>query len=381
MDRVSGTHPPMEFFIRYRNALLRGGYTRLLKPFFFRRDPENVHDSMIRMGRRLGDSPAGRRIMARLFSYEHPSLEQTIAGIKFKNPIGLSAGFDKNAELTSILPFLGFGFAEVGSITGEPCEGNPKPRLWRLPESQSLVVYYGLKNDGAVEISRRLRGRTFGIPIGISIAKTNSPETVDTEAGIQDYLKAYREFLDIGDYITVNVSCPNSFGGAPFHEAGKLDRLLSVLGETPANKPVFIKISPDLSPGEVDAIINVARRHVIAGFVCSNLTKNRFSEAVKERLVPARGGLSAKADEDVSNDLIRHVYSRTKGEFVIVGVGGVFTADDAYRKIKLGASLIQLITGMVFQGPQVISSINYGLVRRLRADGYRSISEAVGKGV
>lgn len=358
-------------------------YKRVLKPMFFLRDPENVHDGMTAVGKFLGSYNALRKLTSSFFKYEHPSLEQVVAGISFKNPIGLAAGFDKNAELTQIMPSVGFGFEEVGSITGEPCPGNPRPRLWRMKKSQSLMVYYGLKNDGCESIRSRIKDLRFRIPIGISIAKTNSKETVEEEKGIKDYLKAYRTFVEagIGDYFTVNISCPNTFGGEPFTTPEKLDRLLSALRQIPNPKPVFIKMPAEISDETLDGLIEVARKHKITGFISTNLAKSRQNEAIKDGVVPVNGGMSGKVVQKLSDKQIEYIYKKCGKEFVIIGCGGVFTALDAYRKIKLGASLIQLITGMVYLGPQVIKEINQGLVDLLKADGFSNISEAVGKGV
>lgn len=315
-----------------------------------------------------------------MFYYRNPMLEQKVLGIKFSNPIGLSAGFDKNAELTDITPDVGFGFEEVGSITGEPCTGNPKPRLWRLKDSKSLLVYFGLKNDGAEILSNRLRSKDFRIPIGISIAKTNCADTVDASKGVADYKKAYQTFSDIGDYFTINISCPNAFGGQPFTDAKLLDQLLQELARLPKTKPIFLKLSPDLSNLEIDAIIEVAEKYEIDGFILTNLTKSRENTHIIDKPLPSEvGGMSGKVVEDLSNRLIQYIYQKTHGKFVIIGVGGVFTAEDAYTKIKLGATLIQMITGMIFEGPQVISEINRGLVELLRKDGFTNISQAIGR--
>ena len=187
----------------------RWTYIHVAKPYFLRQDPEAVHDRMIQLGKLLGRSKLTRGLAGGLFAYKNPSLEQTILGIHFANPVGLAAGFDKDAELTDILPAVGFGFEEVGSITGEACKGNPKPRIWRLPKSVGLVVHYGLKNDGSGAIASRLREKTFSIPIGTSIAKTNNATTVDLRAGIADYVKAFKAFTRIGSYFTINISCPD----------------------------------------------------------------------------------------------------------------------------------------------------------------------------
>src|SRR4030066_476298 len=169
----------IEALFYFRNWLSRFSYKLVFRPIFFQFDPETVHDLMIRAGKFLGSNFLTRSLVTFIFSYSHKSLEQKILGIRFSNPIGLAAGFDKDGVLTNILPSVGFGFAEIGSVTGEPCEGNPKPRLWRLKESKGLVVYYGLKNEGCEKISKRLKSKDFQIPIGTSIAKTNCPETAD----------------------------------------------------------------------------------------------------------------------------------------------------------------------------------------------------------
>ena len=309
-------------------------------------------------------------------------LEQEILGINFVNPIGLSAGFDKDGYLIDIIPNVNFGFEEVGSVTGEKCDGNPKPRLWRLKKSKALVVYYGLKSEGCEAVAKRLKEKLkikqFKIPIGISIAKTNSKLTTSTKVGIKDYVKAYKEFAEIGDYTTINLSCPNAYGGQPFHEAKNLNLLLAEIKKIPSKKPIFLKIAPDLSEKQLNDIINLAEKYKLSGFICTNLTKNRKNLKLIDKNIPEIGGISGKAVEDLSNKNISYIYKKTKGKFVIIGVGGVFSAEDAYKKIKLGASLIQLITGMIFEGPQTISEINQGLTKLLKREGYKNISEAVG---
>lgn len=364
-----------------RNAIIHFVYARVLKHVFFHIDPEKVHDRIVKNGDLLGKSVVTRAVTCLAFGYHHPTLEQEILGMRFANPVGLAAGFDKDAQLTGILPSVGFGFVEVGSITGEPCEGNPKPRLWRLPHTRALVVHYGLKNKGSKVLAERLRGRTFGFPVGISIAKTNCKATADRDVGIADYAKAYAAFADIGAYTTVNISCPNAFGGQPFTSSEDLDALLFTLRRIPSDKPMFLKMPPDITSEQVDAIIEVAREHGVAGFICVNLTKDRSRLRIDGRdTLPEQGSVSGKPVEDLSNKQIAHIHRRTRGEFVIIGCGGIFSAKDAYKKILVGASLVQLITGMIYEGPQLISAINSGLVGLLRKDGYGSVAEAVGKG-
>lgn len=353
-------------------------YQKILKKIFFRIDPEIVHDHMVMAGKFLGAHIITKKITHWLFAYEHKKLTQTILGITFPNPVGLSAGFDKNAELTDILPDVGFGFVEVGSITGEPCAGNAKPRLWRLPKTKGLVVYYGLKNDGCEKIADRLTHKKFEFPIGISIAKTNCQATADTTVGIADYLKAYTQLKSIGDYITINISCPNAFGGQPFTDKDRLEKLLTTIDSIPAQKPLFLKISPDLTDQELDDVLTIAQQHNIAGFVCTNLIKNRDAIVIHDTNLPDKGGISGRALNDISNAFITKIYKKTNGQKIIIGVGGIFSAIDAYEKIKRGASLVQLITGMIFEGPQLIGEINRGLVTLLEKDGYTHITQAVG---
>jgi len=376
-----------KILIKLRNSIIGWLYKKVLKPIFFSFDPERVHNGAIALGIILGSNCLFRKTTALFFGFSDKSLEQNIAGLDFKNPVGLAAGFDKDARIVGITPAVGFGFTEVGSITGEPCPGNPRPRLWRLPKSRSIIVNYGLNNSGAEAVAGRLAGKKClgAIPLGVSIAKTNSCKIVGIEKEVGDYLKVARAFANIGDYLTVNISCPNTYGGQPFTELERLNRLLSEIDNLGLQKPVFLKLPPDISLDLVDKIIELSDKRRISGFVCSNLTKDRSGmkiEPGEAELVSANaGGISGKPTEELANSQIAHVYQRTKGGKVIIGCGGIFSAADAYKKIKLGASLVQLITGMIFEGPQVISEINLGLCRLLKKDGFTNISQAVGKGI
>ena len=375
-NRLHRERPHIKKKVRF--ATVSYIYQSMLKPVFFKLDPERIHDTMTAAGIFLGSKALFRGLASAFFNYQNPVLEQSILGIKFRNPIGLAAGFDKDAQLVKIMPSVGFGFEEVGSVTGEPCKGNELPRLWRLKSSKSLMVYYGLKNDGCEVVAQRLSGMQPQIPVGTSIAKTNSKDTVDRARGIADYAKAFRAFAEIGDYFTVNISCPNAFGGQPFTDAESFDQLMTELDKIETQKPVFVKLSPDLSEAEVDALIEVSDRHRVHGFVATNLTKNRTNPNIKDLHVPVNGGMSGKVVEELSNKLISHIWQKTHARYVIMGLGGVFSAEDAYKKIKLGSSLVQLITGMIFEGPQLIGEINHGLVQLLQRDGYSNVSEAIG---
>lgn len=357
-----------------RNLIGRTLYKYLLKPALFKFDPETIHDFFTTIGRFMGKYSFTRFLTTIAWNYENKQLRQNILGVDFRNPIGLSAGFDKDANLTDIMSHVGFGFMEIGSITAKPYEGNKKPRLYRLPEQKSLRVNYGLKNLGASVIYENLKNKKFDLPIGVNIAKTNHTDTSDISVGIEDYFFTYKTFQNVGDYFTINISCPNTCEEHPiFATPENLDLLLQKIFSIPKVKPVFIKISPDLPTAQLEEILNVCMKHKIDGYVCTNLTKINTTHH------NGKGGFSGKLVDDLANKTIKYVYKKTAGQAVIIGVGGVFNARDAYEKIKAGASLIELITGMIYEGPQTISSINMGLVKLLKKDGFKNISEAVGK--
>ena len=354
-------------------------YTSALKPLLFKCDPENVHNHTMKMGVFCGKHWLTRQWIKLCYAYKHPMLEITVSGIHFPNPVGLAAGFDKNAKLTDILPSVGFGFAELGSVTGKPCVGNPKPRLWRLPKDKGIAVWYGLCNEGAKNVAKRLRKKKFDIPMGMSVAKTNDA-SIKGKDSIQDYCKAYQAVKSVGSYITINISCPNTGDGRSFQDPKLLEQLLKKIGKL--KKPVFVKIGPDLKKAQVDKLIALVKKYNLAGFVVANLTHSRLGlKTAKEQVRKTKGGISGLHTQKKSNELLRYIYKKTKGSLILIGVGGIFTAEDAYEKIKDGASLVQLITGMIYKGPGVIKEINKGLVRLLEADGYNSIADAIGANV
>lgn len=359
-------------------------YRNLLKPVYFKFDPEFVHDRMLILGNLLGKFRVGKWITRKAFAYENQqALGQDVAGLYFRNPVGLSAGFDKNAALVDILPEVGFGAMELGSVTYEPYSGNAKPRLFRLPKSKALVVYYGLMNNGVAKFVERLRTyKQNKAVVGVSVAKTNSNKTADENAGVQDYIEClkYLEKEEVGDWYTINISCPNTFGGEPFTTDERLEKLLGEVSKLQISKPVFIKMPINLELTEFDALLKVAIKHKITGVVIGNLTKVRDPKLIHDE-IPAhvKGGISGLPTQELCNELISYTYQNYGKILTIIGVGGIFSAEDAYEKIKRGASLVQLITGMIFNGPQLIGEINYGLTRLLKQDGLSNISEAIGK--
>lgn len=357
-------------------------YKKILKPILFRFNPETVHDFFIRVGTLLGKTRYGRSLVRFFCVYDNPVLETTVNGIHFTNPVGLAAGFDKDADLTSIMKEVGFGFMEVGAVTRYPYGGNPGPRLARLPADSSLIVYYGLKSIGAEEIEKKIQKMSFTFPVGINIAKTNRAD-IKGEKSVDDYVGTYRMLKQYFDYVTLNVSCPNAQDGCTFQDPLMLDSLLSAISKEEKVCPIFLKISSHLTTKEIDDIILIVDKYnCVDGFITSNLSKRRdilelTSDQEKLNIIPL-GGISGKPVRELTTNAIRYIYKKTQGRYTIIGLGGVFTAEDAYEKIKAGASLVQIITGLIYGGPTTVKKINKGLVELLARDGYAHVSEAVG---
>lgn len=360
-------------------------YKHVGKPLLFKLQPDTAHTTILRAGKTLQRSKAIRLLMHTAWAYQNPSLTQTIHGITFKNPVGLSAGFDKNFAVVPLIKSVGFGFMEGGSITYKPCTGNPKPWFYRLPKSKSLVVYAGLANEGVAAIIARLQrydGRiTRDFPLNISVAKTNSPETCTDTQAVADYIGSlkYIKRARLGDMITLNISCPNTYGGEPFTTPERLELLLSDVDRLRLTQPVFVKMPSHLPWNEFHELLRVIARHHIDGVTIGNLAKDRKAAKLSDPLPDhIKGGLSGLPTQRATDELIAKTHQAFGKRFIIIGVGGIFNAKDAYRKIKLGANLVELITGLIFEGPQLIGQINKELDELLRKDGYATISEAVG---
>lgn len=373
----------MSMVIGLRNLILRIIYKVVMKPLVFLMRPEKAHDVFKVVGIKLSSNFLTLFITKLLFSYHHKALNTTVDGVSYESPVGLSAGFDKDGELTKIYPRLGFGLAELGSFTGEVCPGNPGAgnRLFRLKKSKSILVWYGLNNQGAEKIAKRLSTANFGqLRVGISAAKSNLTPCFVLKQSVADYMKTMQAFKDIGDYYTLNISCPNTQDGEPFVIKENLDALLIAANENRVEgKPIYVKLAADMTIQEINVIVDGCLEHGIEGVVLTNLAKPAYNdEYIKEELTFNKGGLSGMPLQRISTDVIRHVYRRTRGKLTIIGVGGIFNAQDAYEKITSGASLVQMITTMIFDGPQNISEINRGLVHLLKKDGFNSIAEAVG---
>ncbi len=358
-------------------------YKKLIKPILFLFDPEHVHDFFIFVGKILGSNFLTRYFVDIFCNYKNLRLKTRVCEIDFENPVGLAAGFDKDVDLTEIMPSVGFGYMEVGAVTRHPYEGNKGLRLVRLPKDQSLIVYYGLKSIGAEKIEKKLKHLKFKFPVGINIAKTNRVD-ICGDKSVTDYIETYKILGRYFAYVTINISCPNAQDGCTFQDPDMLDQLLFSLSKEEKVCPVFLKLSVHLDQTEIDNIVSIVDKYVfVDGFVMGNLSKRRDildlkSEKERLNLIPL-GGISGKPVKDLSTNLIRYIYKKTKGKYVIIGLGGVFTAEDAYEKIKAGASIIQIITGLIYGGPMSVKNINKGLVKLLEKDGYSNIAEAVGK--
>jgi dihydroorotate dehydrogenase len=362
-------------------------YSHLIRPILYSIPADTIHPIVAGGGEFVAKIPLIGPALTNYYRINNPALKVQVLGVNFPNPIGLSAGFDKDGKYLAFAHTFGFGFSEVGSITGEPYAGNPKPWTRRLVKNQALIINYGLKSQGAEKVYAGLRNKKPFIPFGISVAKTNRPDCVGEKA-IADYVKVFKIFKDLGNYYTINLSCPNTADGIPFSEPEALEKLLVEIAkartEIQSSKPIFLKINPDLEKNKINQVIELCYKFNIQGLVISNLIKDH-QKAMTYLKYPEEynpnwpGGLSGSAVRQISTDCIRYVYQKTQGSIKIIGVGGVFTGDDAYEKIKAGASLIELITGFIFNGPTTIRKINLRLLELLQKDGYTNISQAVGK--
>lgn len=365
--------------------LTAAGYRYIAKPLLFKTPPDIAHDRMIKSGRFWQRVAPVRAIMNGAWAYQNPRLEQQLLGLSWRNPLGLSAGLDKNFELVPLMKAIGFGFMEGGSITLEPSSGNPRPWFHRLPADRSLVVNAGLANHGSQAIITGLSTQhlPFDFPINISVAKTNSPDACTTDSAIQDYIGSLKliKHAGVGQLITLNISCPNTYGGQPFTTPDLLEALLSATDEVNLKVPVSIKMPHHLEWPQFRDLAEVAANHRVAALTIANLAYRDQVSLTYPLPDHIKGKLGGRPTFEKSNVLIAHTRRHFEDRFVIIGVGGVFTAEDAYTKIKLGANLVEMITGLIFQGPQVVGHINRGLIELLDRDGLATIGEATGSGL
>ena len=366
--------------------IFRFGYIYVIKPVLFLMSPDNVHQCMISAMSFWQRVPGFKSLVRAVFKQPVSQvLKQEYYGLTFNNPVGLSAGFDKNGEIVPVIASLGFGFGEVGSVTAFPCDGNPRPWFYRLQKTRSLVVNAGLSNQGSEPIIKRLASYLKVVvkdfPVILSIAKTNSQDVVSVSQGIDDYVTSAMRAKNQSNIkmIELNISCPNAYGGEDFTKPDELEQLLTAIDSLDLNQLIFIKMPVNLDWTKTKELLDVIVSHNIAGVTIANLAKDRRSVNLKDELpTSVAGNLSGKPTWDLSNKLISRCYLEYGDKLTIIGVGGIFSADDAYTKIRLGASLVELITGMIFEGPQLPSQIVDGLEKRLKADGFDHISQAIG---
>ncbi|PYS31925.1 MAG: dihydroorotate dehydrogenase (quinone) [Acidobacteria bacterium] len=336
-------------------------YDSIVRPILFRLPAETAHELALRsLSLTLTNKPV-RNLVARRFQSE-PFGKLDRFGLEFRNPIGLAAGFDKNGTAAQALSALGFGFIEVGTVTSEPQSGNQRPRIFRLPRDRALVNRLGFNNFGAAQLAENIKRRRPDCVLGVNIGKSRSVPISDA---VGDYLKSFDTIYEVADYIAINVSSPNT------------PNLRDLQRE---RRPLLLKIAPDLTESQIESIVEVAKSANIAGIIATNTTISRDGLQTPRAEVEAsgEGGLSGMPLQNRSNEIIAQIYRLTGGSLPIVGVGGVFTAEDAWEKIGAGASLIQLYTGFIYEGPSVARGINEGLVAILKRSKFRSLNEAIG---
>ncbi|MDQ3668590.1 MAG: quinone-dependent dihydroorotate dehydrogenase [Acidobacteriota bacterium] len=359
-------------------------YRSLLRPILFRLPPEAAHELVLHS---LSLAPP---LASRLLApgpKRSPIGELQRFGLTFSNPIGLAAGFDKNGIALESLAALGFGFIEAGTVTYEPQPGNPRPRLFRLPQDKALINRAGFNNKGAAAFARRVSANRPDCVLGVSIGKSkNAP----LAGAVEDYLRSFEIVYPVADYIAVNVSSPNTPGLRELQKPGQLEALLHALQtrnrELSAQSlpdrpmPLLIKLAPELGREDLKQIVEVARRTGVAGLIATNTTNSREGlRTSKEELAACgEGGLSGVPLRQRSTVMIATIYNLTSGTIPIIGVGGVFTVDDAWEKICAGACLIQIYTGFIYQGPSIAQEINEGLEKIMALKGFDSLDVAVG---
>jgi len=358
------------------------------RPVLFLISSDTIHERMVGLGEWLGRNGFLKKVLGWLYDFEDESLEMELMGIKFKNPVGLAAGFDYEGKLTQILPVMGFGYQTVGTVTNMAYEGNPRPRLGRLVRSRSLLVNKGFKSSGVHKLAAKLGRIDFDGIVGVSVGRTNSAKLVTQKQSVEDIVAAFKTLEKSKikhSYYELNISCPNLIhaGKVTFYEPKELNKLLVAVDKLKLSRPVLIKMPITESEKATLAMLKVVVRHKMAGVVIGNLWKDRGSKDFNKAEVEGVGigNFSGKPTFRRSNELIDLAYKHFGKKLTIVGCGGVFTGADAYEKIKRGASLIQMVTGLVYEGPQQVAKINMELLELVRKDGYKSVSEAVGRGV
>ncbi len=363
-------------------------YRAAIRPLLFRLDAETSHRATIHLARALAHSPAALGALERRLGVRDPRLRTTVAGIDFPSPVGLAAGFDKNAEVVAVTSRLGFGFVEVGSVSAHPSAGNAvRPRVWRLPADEALRVYYGCPNDGAEVVAARLARQTLPVRLGVNVVETNTGRLATAVEAADEIAAAVGRFVRRADYLVLNLSCPNmpQGGCGLFDDSAALRLLLERVAEHEGLPPVFLKLTPPGDPEDprvIDSILAAVEPFgCVKGFIL-NIPNRRPAETLRTPaalLAATRGGITGPSLRGVTNAALRAWYARIdRKRHALIGTGGIGSAADAYEAIRCGASLVQLYTALVYRGPALVARINEGLAELLARDGLPSIAAAVG---
>ncbi|WP_437921460.1 quinone-dependent dihydroorotate dehydrogenase [Sphingobacterium sp. LRF_L2] len=339
---------------------------KLVKPLFFTMDPETAHHQVTGGLRKFSKLWGAKSLLKSIYTIEDKRLEREVFGLKFKNPVGLAAGFDKNAEYIEDMAGLGFGFIEIGTVTPRPQPGNEKPRMFRLLPDHALINRMGFNNQGADVAAARLKALKDrkNLIIGGNIGKN---KLTPNEDAVNDYVYCFHALFDYVDYFVVNVSSPNTPGLRDLQDKEPLKHLLNTLQqlnvEKKNSKPILLKIAPDLSESQLDDIVEIVAETQIAGVIATNTTISREGLLCDPTLAQEMGGVSGKPLTKRSTEVVRYLFEKSNGAFPIIGVGGIHSAEDALEKLEAGASLVQVYTGFIYEGPALVSRICKGLLR------------------
>jgi dihydroorotate dehydrogenase subfamily 2 len=340
-------------------------YKNFLKPILFLFDAEFIHNRFLLLGNLLGKNKAGRNIIRSLFYYSNKKLVKEIDGITFSNPVGLAAGFDYNGDLAEIMHDVGFGFNSVGTVTAKPYEGNQKPRLSRLPKSKSLLVNKGFKSLGADAIYKKISKMNLtNLVVGVSVGSSNLCEVNTIKKAISDYIYTFNKFKSLNSikYFELNISCPNTKFKEPFSNTKNFKLLINQIKKLKINKPIYVKMPNEKSIKEILELSQLIYENKLQGVILSNLVKSRKNKYLNKKelkeIKHLKGNFSGLPTKENSTKLIKEVKKNFGNKLTIIGVGGVMSYDDAREKFDAGADLIQLITGMIYEGPQLVAQIN-----------------------
>jgi dihydroorotate dehydrogenase len=363
-------------------------HKKLIRPLLFRQDSETAHNKAVKSLARVSRSQFALGLVKSI--YGAPELPTEVFGLKFPNPVGLAAGMDKHAAAVPGWAAMGFGFVELGGVTWHAQPGNPPPRMFRAIPDEAVINRMGFNNSGAEAVAQKLSewkksGRWPAHPVGINLGKS---KITPLEKAAEDYANSFRVLRDLADFFVVNVSSPNTPNLRQLQDKAALDEIFAALQEInrqPASgiqRPILVKVAPDLSLEALDEILELVAPRNIAGIVATNttITRPQTNDPALQKVYAETGGLSGKPLRQRSTEIVRHLFKQTNGKVPIIGVGGIFTADDAWEKITAGASLVQCYTGLVYEGPGLAKKIVIGLRQKMERDGFKTLREAVGSG-